>query len=169
MKLHSLVNRMAPHSSWSHPSHAPSQVLHPQPQESEINPHFDDDLDEDWLREEEMHCIGELTKQNTREITRMVDVWNLVLEEHIRLTFNRICRLFLKRRHMDLVAFRTRLLHKHTRDPLLGVMKCNLLIGEGSGGRVTVALQSSMELGVGGDFKCEMFGHPLPYSEACFG
>ncbi|CAL5398222.1 unnamed protein product [Camellia sinensis] len=40
---------------------------------------------------------GELTKQNTREITRMVDVWNLALEEHIMLTFNRICRLFLKR------------------------------------------------------------------------
>ncbi|CAL5418450.1 unnamed protein product [Camellia sinensis] len=31
---------------------------------------------------------------------------------------------------MDLVAFRTRLLHKHIKDPLLGVMKCNLLIGE---------------------------------------
>ncbi|GMP49662.1 hypothetical protein CsSME_00016580 [Camellia sinensis var. sinensis] len=31
---------------------------------------------------------------------------------------------------MDLVAFWTKLLHEHIKDPLLGVMKCNLLIEE---------------------------------------
>ncbi|CAL5349893.1 unnamed protein product [Camellia sinensis] len=78
------------HSSWSHPSsHAPSHVPHPQPQESEVNPQFEDDLDEDWLREEEMQRTDELTKRNTRGITRMVEVWNLTPEERIVLTFNK--------------------------------------------------------------------------------
>ncbi|GMP36288.1 hypothetical protein CsSME_00008466 [Camellia sinensis var. sinensis] len=76
--------------SWSHPSsHAPSHVPHPQPQESEVNPQFEDDLDEDWLREEEMQRTDESTKRNTRGITRMVEVWNLTLEERIMLTFNK--------------------------------------------------------------------------------
>ncbi|XP_028101154.1 uncharacterized protein LOC114300488 [Camellia sinensis] len=78
------------HSSWSHPSlHAPSHVPHPQPQESEVNPRFEDDLDEDWLREEEMQRTDELTKRNARGITRMVEVWNLTPEERIVLTFNK--------------------------------------------------------------------------------
>ncbi|GMP88321.1 hypothetical protein CsSME_00040355 [Camellia sinensis var. sinensis] len=76
--------------SWSHPSsHAPSHVPHPQPQESEVNPQFEDDLDEDWLREEEMQRTDESTKRNTRGITRMVEVWNLTPEERIMLTFNK--------------------------------------------------------------------------------
>ncbi|CAL5426235.1 unnamed protein product [Camellia sinensis] len=76
--------------SWSHPSsHAPSHVSHPQPQESEVNPQFEDDLDEDWLREEEMQRTDESTKRNTRGITRMVEVWNLTPEERIMLTFNK--------------------------------------------------------------------------------
>ncbi|CAL5328442.1 unnamed protein product [Camellia sinensis] len=76
--------------SWSHPSsHAPSHVPHPQPQESEVNPQFEDDLDEDWLREEEMQRTDESTKRNTWGITRMVEVWNLTLEERIMLTFNK--------------------------------------------------------------------------------